>query len=342
MSENVLVTGGAGFIGSHVAEELHKQGYQVVILDDLSGGNPDNVPEGVDFVDGSMLNRALIDELFEHYSFDHIFHLAACTAEGSSRSTKRSNDQNDLVGSLNLIDAAVNNAVKCFVFTSSIAVYGRGQLPMTEDMTPMPEDPCGIGKYSVEMELKAAHDRYGLNSIIFRLHNVYGERQTIGGRNRNVIGVFMNQIMQGQPMTVFGDGRQSRAFSYISDVAPIIARSIQTLEAYNQTFNVGADTPYSVNYLAYIVADAMGVEPNIVHLATRNQVEHAFSSHAKARRVFGDWDPVSLEEGVGRMAQWARRVGAQAGKNLDEIEEVRRNLPPSRASEYADHQEFHT
>ncbi len=338
MNENVLVTGGAGFIGSHVAEELQQRGYHVVALDDLSGGNPDNVPDGVELVSGSVLDRALIDELFEQYQFDYIFHLAAYAAEGLSHFIKRFNYQNNLVGSVNLINAAVNNDVKCFVFTSSIAVYGHGQLPMTEDMTPMPEDSYGIAKYSVELDLKATREMFGLNSIVFRPHNVYGERQNIGDRYRNVIGIFMNQTMQGMPMTIFGDGRQTRAFSYISDVAPIIARSIETPAAYNQVFNVGADTPYSVNFLAHVVANAMKVEPNIVHLAARNEVEHAFSSHDKVRDVFGDWEPVGLEDGVRRMADWARKVGARSSRDFEEIE-VWRNLPPSWAET---HKEFHT
>ncbi len=340
MNENILVTGGAGFIGSHVAEELHQQGYRVVVLDDLSGGSSDNVPDGVDLVDGSMLDRPLIDKLFAQYQFAYVFHLAAYAAEGLSHFIKRFNYQNNLVGSVNLINSAINNDVKCFVFTSSIAVYGRGQVPMTEDMTPAPEDSFGIAKYSVEMELRASREMFGLNAIIFRPHNVYGERQNTGDRYRNAAGIFMNQIMQGKPMTIYGDGRQTRAFSYISDVAPLIARSIEIPEAYNQTFNVGADTPYSVNYLAHIVADAMGVEPNIIHLPARNEVKHAFSSHDKARKVFGDWDPVPLEDGIGRMAKWAKSVGVRDSKGFDEIE-VRRNLPPDWAPDYATHREFH-
>ncbi len=337
MNASVLVTGGAGFIGSHVAEELQQRGYQVVALDDLSGGNPDNVPDGVELVSGSVLDRALIEELFEGYQFTYVFHLAACATKGLSHFIKHFNYQNNLVGSVNLINASINNRVQCFVFTSSIAVYGRGRLPFTEEMTPMPEDSYGIAKYSVEMELRASHEMFGLNSVIFRPHNVYGERQNIGDRYRNVIGIFMNQIMQGDPMTIFGDGRQTRAFSYIDDVAPIIARSIETPAAYNQVFNVGADTPYSINFLAHVVADAMGVESNIIHLPALNEVEHAFSSHDKMHRVFGDWEPVGLEDGVRRMAEWACVVGAHSSKNFDEIE-VWHNLPPSWAET---HKLFH-
>jgi UDP-glucose 4-epimerase len=333
MTENVLVTGGAGFIGSFVAAELQQRGFNVVALDDLSGGDPDNVPPGVQLEVGSILDRDKIEELFQTHHFAYVFHLAAYAAEGLSHFIKHFNYQNNLIGSVNLINASINHDVKRFVFTSSIAVYGKGQLPMTEDMKPEPEDPYGIAKYAVEMELEAAHRMFGLNYTIFRPHNVYGEHQNIGDRYRNVIGIFMNQIMQGQPMTIFGDGTQTRAFSYISDVAPVIARSIEVPGSCNQIFNIGADTPYSVNELAEVVAKAMGVEARIQHLDARNEVQHAFSSHEKIKQVFGEQEPVSLEEGVQRMADWAKRVGARESGTFGSIE-IWRNLPPSWAAVY--------
>src|ERR1700746_179707 len=161
---------------------------------------------------------------------------------------------------MNLINASVNHNVKTFVFTSSIAVYGAGQSPMSEEMIPVPEDSYGISKLAVEQELRVSHDMFGLEYIIFRPHNVYGERQNIGDRYRNVVGIFMNQLMKGESMTIFGDGEQQRAFTHIDDVAPVIADSVDVPAAHNQVFNVGADIPYTVNHLAEIVAEAMGKE----------------------------------------------------------------------------------
>src|ERR1051326_1731010 len=231
-----LVTGGAGFIGSHVADELLNRGHKVVVLDDLSGGFEDNVPRGAIFVNGSITNAELIERLFERYEFTYIYHLAAYAAEGLSHFIKRFNYTNNLIGSVNLINAAVNHNVRCFVFTSSIAVYGAGQTPMTEDMVPMPEDSYGIAKLAVERELKVTHEMFGLDYIIFRPHNVYGQRQNIGDRYRSVVGIFMNQLMKGEPMTIFGDGEQQRAFTHISDVAPVIAGSVDIPLAHNQFF----------------------------------------------------------------------------------------------------------
>lgn len=323
-----LVTGGAGFIGSHVVDALVSEGHRVVALDDLSGGFTDNVHPQATFVKGSICDHALVDRLFHRHRFTHVYHLAAYAAENLSHFIKRFNYHNNLIGSVNLINASVNHDVQSFVFTSSIAVYGANQLPMTEELIPQPEDSYGISKLAVERELFVSHEMFGLNYTIFRPHNVYGERQNIGDRYRNVIGIFMNQLMQGEPMSVFGDGLQTRAFSYISDVAPIIARAPFVPAARNQIFNVGADQPSSVLRLAEIVAECMGAKPQIRHLEARREVVHAYASHDKVRQAFGLKDEVSLEEGIRRMAAWAKLAGPRKSSTFDHIE-VLKNLPAS-------------
>src|SRR3954471_13434355 len=262
-----LITGGAGFIGSHVVRHCLDMGHQVIVLDDLSGGFEDHIPAGAKFVKGSVYDHDLVEKLFNEYKFDYVYHLAAYAAEGLSHFIRRFNYNNNLVGSINLINESIKHKVKCFVFTSSIAVYGAGQLPMTESTVPQPEDPYGVSKYAVEMDLKAAHEMFGLNYVIFRPHNVYGENQNIGDKYRNVIGIFMNQIMQGKQLTIFGDGSQTRAFSYIDDVAIPIVKSVNIPQAYNQVFNIGADKPYTVNELAEVVCDEFGVAPDINYLS---------------------------------------------------------------------------
>ena len=333
--EKVLVTGGAGFIGSHVAKWLVSAGYRVLILDDLSGGFEENIPSGAAFVKGSVQDAALVDALFERERFDYVFHLAAYAAEGLSHFIRNFNYQNNLVGSVNLVNAAVNSgSVKCFVFTSSIAVYGRNQTPMVEELVPQPEDPYGISKYAMELDLKAAREMFGLNYVIFRPHNVYGEHQNIGDPYRNVIGIFMRQILTCQPLTIFGDGEQVRAFSYIDDVAPVIAAAIDRPDTWNEVYNIGADKPWTVNELATTVCTAMGKSNSeIRHLPARNEVVTAYSSHEKVKRVFGDLvRNIPLDEGIAKMAKWAMTLkDIPEPKRFGHIE-VLKNLPPSWAA----------
>jgi UDP-glucose 4-epimerase len=323
-----LVTGGAGFIGSHVVDALVEAGHDVLALDDFSGGFRENVNPRACAVEGSVTDFNLVDRLYSAHRFDYVFHLAAYAAEGLSHFIRRFNYTNNLLGSVNLINAAVRYGCRCFVFTSSIAVYGSGQVPLTEDMSPEPEDPYGIAKYAVEMDLAAARRVFGLDYIIFRPHNVYGERQNIGDKYRNVIGIFMNQVMQGQPCTIFGEGKQTRAFTHVADVAPAIAGSVQVREAYSQVFNIGADVPYTVSELAEIVQHAMGKRTGVCFLDARNEVVHAHSSHEKAVRLLGCSPAISLEEGVSRMAQWAWDVGPRHSRGFEDLE-IERGLPQS-------------
>jgi UDP-glucose 4-epimerase len=324
-----LVTGGAGFIGAHVVKELLSLGHVVIVLDDLSGGFADYVDPKAIFVKGSITDHVLVEKLFSEYKFDYIYHLAAYAAEGLSHFIKRFNYNNNLIGSINLINESVKYKVKCFVFTSSIAVYGKGQLPLSEDMVPMPEDPYGIAKLAVEMDLKTTHEMFGLNYIIFRPHNVYGEYQNIGDRYRNVVGIFMNQLLKGESLSVFGDGNQTRAFSYIKDVAPHIARSVNVKEAYNEIFNIGADKDYTVNELAKSVMKAMNITGELRHLPARNEVMHAYSDHSKMHNIFGiDEKSISLEEGLKHMADWVKKVGSRSSSKFENIE-ILEKLPPS-------------
>jgi UDP-glucose 4-epimerase len=316
-------------MGAHLVRELLVRGDEVVALDDLSGGFEENVDSGARFVSASICDADAIAQLFAAERFDRVYHLAAYAAEGLSHFIKRFNYTNNVIGSVTLINAAVNHGVDCFVFTSSIAVYGSEQTPMTEEMTPRPEDSYGIAKRAVELELQCSKEMFGLDYVVFRPHNVYGELQNIGDRYRNVLGIFINQILRGEPLSIFGDGTQTRAFSYVSDVVKPIAVAPGIPEARGEVFNVGADKPWSVNELADVVRREMGVpEHPVVHHEARKEVLHAFSDHSKMARVFGHPAPISLAEGVRRMCEWAREHGPRTTPPFAGIE-VEKNLPPS-------------
>lgn len=324
----ILVTGGAGFIGSHVADELLVRGHRVVVVDDLSGGFRSNIPKKAKFVKGSITDQEFINKLFDKHAFDYVFHFAAYAAEGLSFFIKHYNYENNLIGSINLITASINHDVKCFVFASSIAVYGTNQVPMREDMKPEPEDPYGISKYAVEMELQADNKMFGLNYVIFRSHNVYGERQNMSDMYRNVLGIFLNKAKDKKPFPIFGDGTQQRAFTHIADVAPIIADSIATPEAYNKVFNVGSSQPYTVRELGEEISKAMGIEPKFEYLPARNEVASAYCDHTLLNKVFNFKARISLKEGIKRTVEWAKTVDPKEPEPFSKIE-IKKNLPPS-------------
>lgn len=191
---------------------------------------------------------------------------------------------------------------------------------------PHPVDPYGISKYAIELDLEAARRKFGLNYIIFRAHNVYGERQNIGDKYRNVVGAFMNQILSGQPLTIFDDGTQVRAFSYIDDVVPIIAGSVWKHKAYGDVFNIGGDQLCTINELAEIVSDAMRATPPIVHITSRKYPMYVYSSHNKLRGMFDVPEPMPLREGIAKTARWVRGIGTRQTKSFAAIE-ISKGLP---------------
>lgn len=328
MKPKTLVTGAAGFIGSHLIDALIARGHEVVAVDDLSGGFKTNLPLGCEFVQASVVDQGAVADLFQRHRFDYVYHAAAYAAEGLSHFIRRHNYTNNVLGSVSLINESVKSEVKCFVFFSSIAVYGKGQLPMTEDMRPHPEDPYGVAKFSIEMDLEAAHRMFGLPYVVFRPHNVYGERQNLNDRFRNVVGIFCRQLLQGEPLSVFGDGRQRRAFTYVGDIADILARAAETQSAHQQVFNIGADQPVSVMELARLMSDLSGRNTGIRHLPARLEVVDAFSSHEKLEQVFGVMKKTPLRTGLEKTWRWA------AGEKLEPFRlgleiEVSKNLPPS-------------
>jgi UDP-glucose 4-epimerase len=325
-----LVTGAAGFIGSHVADACLDLGMEVVAIDDLSGGFRENVPDASVWVEGDVRDAEFVASLWrDHGPFAFVYHLAAYAAEGLSHFIRSFNYRTNLEATMNLVNQSVLGDVRRFVFTSSIAVYGAHQLPMTEDLVPEPEDPYGISKYAVELDLAAAHKMFGLEYTIFRPHNVYGERQNISDRYRNVVGIFMNCALRGEAMPIFGDGLQTRAFSHIDDVAPPIARSVLVDATVNETYNIGADQPVSVLELADIVADALGAPSRVQHLPARNEVVHAFSDHSKVRGALDLGEPIDVRAGIARMAEWVRQHGAREPVEFRGDIELPRNLPPS-------------
>mmetsp|Transcript_106902 Transcript_106902/g.312546 ORF Transcript_106902/g.312546 Transcript_106902/m.312546 type:complete len:776 (-) Transcript_106902:47-2374(-) len=350
-----LVTGAAGFIGSHVARHCLDLGMKVIALDDLSGGFEANVPKGAVFIKGDVKDAMLLERIFTEHTIDYVYHLGAYAAEGLSHFIRSFNYRTNLVGSVEILNQAVKHHVSCFVFTSSIAVYGSindlsqmqnanrslstsGHKPkskveskgLSETDRPTPEDPYGIAKYAFELDLHAAKELFGLDFIIFRPHNVYGPHQNMFDKYRNVVGIFINQIAHGKPLTIFGDGEQVRAFSYIDDVAPVISRGPLVAKARNEIFNVGADKPYTVNELARAITHSLEKEGYpIDYQPARLEVEVAVSTHDKVKEYFATPAAILLEEGLKKTVVWYK----SQGKFFKPVEftsvEVVDRMPPS-------------
>jgi UDP-glucose 4-epimerase len=304
-----IITGGAGFIGSHVAGILLEQGHQVLVLDDLSGGFEDNVPPGADFEKRSVMDP--LDHLFQSYRPNVVYHLAAYAAEGLSHHIPVFNFMNNTVATANVLAAAYRAGVEHFVFTSSIAAYGHPRENQAFDETTVcvPCDPYGAAKLACEHYSESFYSYFGTPAYtIFRPHNVFGPRQNISDPYRNVVGIFMSAVLRKQPMPVFGDGSQTRSFSYITGVARCIAEAPMTPAARNAVFNVGGDVPMSVGELARHVAEVMGVPAQIRYLLPRKEVQHAHCHHERARSAFPHVyaEQVDIVTGLKKMAEYVQ------------------------------------
>ena len=302
-----LVTGCAGLIGSHFTRHLLDRGHDVVGIDDLSGGYIDNVDSRLDFYERNLVDSDSLCKVFSDTKPEYVYHFAAYAAVGVSPFIRKFNYTNNVVASANVINNCINHNVRKMVFTSSMDVYGSVcEPPYTEDLAPVPEDPYGIAKYAVEMDLKQASRLFGLRYSVVRPHNVFGIYQNIWDKYRNVLGIWIRQILSGQPVTIFGDGSQVRSFSDIKYYMEPLERL--SLLGDGQIYNVGADTNITILEAANrlcSVARKLGYSTNIVHLEPRDEVKLAYCDHSKAREQLGFIDNTDFEELVENMFLWA-------------------------------------
>lgn len=327
MKDTVIITGIAGLIASHTADRLLPR-FHVVGLDDLSGGNVLNVPNGVEGYKGSCGNAELVEAIFTHHKPKFVIHCAAMAAENLSHNCRRHTYQNNLVGEATIRNACVNHDVQCMVSTSSIAVMGHQTPPFTEEDQPMPRDSYGIAKLAGELDAQAAKDFFDLNYVTLRPHNVIGTRQNLADRFRNVASIFIRAIKEGEPLPIFGDGLQTRAFSPVSYVADIIAASIERPGTWNQTYNVGSDEPMTILALHDMLERITGESLRTVHHGTRKEAVHAHMVHDKVRAAFPDILPQeTVEQVLTDMLHEALRNPTPAMQKGPDIE-ITKNLPP--------------
>jgi UDP-glucose 4-epimerase len=305
----VLISGVAGLLGSHLADAFLADGWDVVGIDNLISGYLDNVPARVAFhrIDCNDVER--VRAVME--GVDVVYHCAATAYEGLSVFSPHYVTQNIVTATTGMMSAAVARRVRRFVLCSSMARYGSNAVPFTEDLEPRPQDPYGIGKLAAEMLVRNLGETHGVEWVVAVPHNIIGPRQKYDDPYRNVAAIFINLLLQGRPVPIYGDGSQQRCFSFVSDVVTPMLRMATHPACASQVINVGPDDEVvSVLELATIVARLLGVELRYELLPPRPQeVVVANCSAAKARALLGYEPRVSLEDGLREMIEWIRTRG---------------------------------
>ncbi len=309
MSKAVLITGVAGLLGSRLADWIieNKPEYKVVGIDDLSGGYRENVNKKVDFWEVNLIDpKHKVDSCFSEYKFDYVFHFAAYAAEGLSPFIRMYNYDNNLKATARIINECIKHDVKRLIFTSTLAVYGHGSGGIFDEaQTPQPIDPYGVAKYACEMDIQIAGEQHGLDWCIIRPHNVYGIKQNIWDKYRNVLGIWMYQHINNQPMTIYGDGTQTRAFSYIDDNLEPFWNAATTSQASKEIINVGGIEEISINEACDTLIQVVGGAEK-VYLEGRHEVKHSIPTWQKSVDILNYQYKTDLTQGLTQMWEWAK------------------------------------
>jgi len=305
----ILITGVAGLLGSRLSDwVINNTNYEVVGIDDLSGGFTENINPKVKFYKFNLTNLEKLKEVFKKENIEIIYHFAAYAAEGLSPFIRKFNYENNVIASSNLITCSIEFSIKRFIFASSMAVYGeKYEPPFHEDLLQAPIDPYGIAKYAVEMDLKIASDQHGLNYTIIRPHNFYGINQNIWDKYRNVLGIWMYQILNKESPTIFGDGSQVRAFSYVDDSVIPFWNASQNDNCKGQIINLGGTKEYSISEACNILINVTGQNIKPAYLEPRHESKYAWATWDKSIKLLGFEHKVNLEEGVTKMWEWAKK-----------------------------------
>ncbi len=304
----ILITGVAGLLGSRLADwVLDNTDHDVIGVDDLSGGYIENVNSKVKFYEFDLVDQSQVKALFENEKPDIVYHYAAYAAEGLSPFIRKYNYENNLIASTNLITNSIQFDVNRFVFASSMSVYGDAyDPPFSENMQQVPIDPYGIAKYSVEQDLKVALIQHGLKYTIIRPHNFYGINQNIWDKYRNVLGIWMYQILEGKQPTIFGDGNQVRAFSYVDDSIIPFWNASQNDDCIGQIINLGGIKEYTINEACKILINVTGTHLKPIYLEERHEAKYAWSTWDKSVELLDFEHKIDLEEGLAKMWEWAK------------------------------------
>jgi UDP-glucose 4-epimerase len=308
----VLVTGIAGFMGSHLADAFIKRGDHVIGIDNFIGGYSENVPVEAEFYNADLGNFDDIEPLFK--GVDLVVHTACTAYEGLSVFSPSLVTRNTSHITTTVLSAAIKHKVKKFVHMSSMARYGTQDIvPFTEDMTPKPQDPYGIAKYAAELLIKNLCETHGMKYAILVPHNIIGPRQKYDDPFRNVASIMINRMLQGKQPIIYGDGQQMRCFSFMQDVIDPLLKACDTDVVDGQVTNIGPDEEFvTIEQLAQKIAKILDFDLDPIYMPGRPQeVKHANCSADKARRLLGYKTSTTLEEGLTELAEWIKAKGAK-------------------------------
>ena len=308
--EYILITGVAGLLGSRMADwiiENKSDRFTVVGIDNLFGGYIENVHPDVIFY-REELATANLKQIFDKYNFKYVFHFAAYAAEGLSPFMRKFNYSNNVLSTVNIVNECIMHNVKRLVYTSSMGVYGHPIKNKSFDENDIcnPIDPYGVSKYACEMDIQIAGEQHELDWCIIRPHNVYGVKQNIWDKYRNVLGIWMVNILKNEPLCIYGDGKQQRAFTEMSDILVPLWNAATFPSASKQIINLGGINAYTINESARTLCDITGYN-NIEYKEPRHEVKLAVPTYQKSIDILGFEHKTNLREGLENMWEWAKK-----------------------------------
>ena len=308
-AKKILVTGVAGFLGSHLAERLAEMKYKVIGVDNMLGGYKDNIPKKVDFFNFDCCDLNKMKEVMK--DVDIIYHCAATAHEGLSVFSPYHITKNNLLASVSVFTAAVSNKVKRIIFCSSMARYGNQKTPFTEDMKPNPVDPYAISKVAAENVLVNLCELNKIEWIIAVPHNIIGPRQKYDDPFRNVVSIMINRMLQNKAPIIYGNGEQKRCFSYIDDCLSCLLPMLDQENLNKQIINIGPDEEFvTINKVSEICSNITGSNLKPIYKKDRpREVKHAICSADKARKLLNYKTKIDLKNGISKTYDYIKRRG---------------------------------
>jgi UDP-glucose 4-epimerase len=309
--KKILVTGAAGFLGSHLSEQLSSLGHEVIGIDSMIGGYEDNVPKNIKFHKMDCCDLKKVQEIMK--KIDVVYHCAETAHECLSDFSPFEITKNNYLASVSIFSAAVNAKVKRIIFCSSMARYGDQVSPFNEDMKPKPVDPYAISKVASEEVLKNLCELNKIEWVIAVPHNIIGPRQKYDDPFRNVVSIMINRMMQGKAPIIYGDGEQTRCFSYIDDCLSCLIPMLDQKNLDKQVINIGPDEEFvTINKVAEICSNITGVNLNPIYKKDRpKEVKHATCSADKARKLLSYKTTVDLVNGIKKTHEYIKKRGVK-------------------------------